>query len=157
MVFKRERNIAALIHVSTFSKYFVPFGNLVLPLLLWTGNRKESAYVEHHGKEALNFQLSLLLYAVLAGLVSIPLIVGALPNVFENGIPEIGALHRLNKLDIGFRDSGHGWGRLLVPVGFTGLVQLVLFAINLVYTILAVVRSSEGEWYRYPVTIRFIK
>lgn len=157
MINKREKNISSLVHASTFSKYFIPFGNFVLPLLLWSGNRRESSFIDHHGKQALNFQLSLLLYSIVAGIVSIPFLVGAMPNLFEYGFPDLGRLHRVNTFNVQIRDEGVLWRRLLIPVGITGLVQLGLFAVNIAYTILAVVRTSEGQRFRYPITLKFIK
>lgn len=157
MIHQQEKNISSLIHVSTFSKYFIPFGNFILPLLLWSGSRKESAFVDHHGKQALNFQLSLLMYAIIAGIVSIPFFVGAFPNLFEHGFPDLGRLHKLNNFNVHLRDSDILWGRILWPAGITGLIQLGLFAVNVVYSILAVVRSSEGQWFTYPISLKFIK
>ena len=31
---KHQRNLSALIHASTFSKFFIPFGNFIIPLVL---------------------------------------------------------------------------------------------------------------------------
>jgi len=42
---KHERNLAAVIHASTFSKFFIPFGNFILPLVLWTANKNENEFV----------------------------------------------------------------------------------------------------------------
>lgn len=42
---------------------------VVLSLVLWLVKRTESAYVDDHGKEAVNFQISLLIYALLSGVL----------------------------------------------------------------------------------------
>ena len=47
--------------------------------------------------------------------------------------------------------------RMWWPVGISGIVHLGLFAVNVVYTILATLRTNEGEVFKYPITIKFIK
>jgi len=65
-----ERNWAMFCHLSTFSSVIIPFGGIIGPLICWSSKRHESSFVDFNGKEALNFQLSMLLYL----LVCIPLI-----------------------------------------------------------------------------------
>ena len=48
-----ERTYAAVLHLSTF---LFP---LLGPLVLWLLQKDESRYVDHHGREALNFHLTL--------------------------------------------------------------------------------------------------
>ncbi|MGB5608763.1 DUF4870 domain-containing protein, partial [Eudoraea sp.] len=83
---KHERNLASIIHASTLSKFFIPFGNFLIPLVLWTANKNEQKFVDYNGKQALNFQISLLLYSVILGIISVPLVFGFLPNIFEGGL-----------------------------------------------------------------------
>ena len=68
---ENQKNVSAFIHLSTFLKYFFPFANFIAPLLIWTFN-KEKAFVDEHGKQAINFQLSVLVYTVLIGLICLP-------------------------------------------------------------------------------------
>jgi uncharacterized Tic20 family protein len=42
---------------------------VVVSLVLWFVKRTESAFVDDHGKEAVNFQISLLIYALLSGVL----------------------------------------------------------------------------------------
>src|SRR5436305_309305 len=46
----------------------IPFGNVLGPLILWLWKKDTNPGVDLHGKEALNFQLSMSLYMVIAGL-----------------------------------------------------------------------------------------
>tara|TARA_R110000796_G_scaffold35017_3_gene90087 strand:- start:55160 stop:55642 length:483 start_codon:yes stop_codon:yes gene_type:complete len=154
---KHEKNLSALIHASTFSKFFIPFGNFILPLVLWTANKKEYEFVDHNGKQALNFQISLLLYSIVLGIISIPFFIGFLPDLFDFGNFSFGNLNNFNNLDIHFDTNDFRFGRWLIPVGITGLLQGALFVINIVYTILAVIKTNEGQTFRYPITIKFIK
>ncbi|MCX6253002.1 MAG: DUF4870 domain-containing protein [Bacteroidia bacterium] len=66
-----ERNWAMLCHLSAFAGFFFPFGGIIGPLICWLSRRDESSWVNINGKASLNFQLSMLLYIVLA----IPLII----------------------------------------------------------------------------------
>src|SRR5262249_37735815 len=48
-----ERTLALMCHVGGFLTVFV------VPLVLWLLKRRDSTFVDHHGKEALNYQLTL--------------------------------------------------------------------------------------------------
>jgi len=61
-----ERNWAMLCHLSAFAGFFFPFGGIIGPLICWLTRRDESSWVNINGKASLNFQLSMLLYIVLA-------------------------------------------------------------------------------------------
>jgi hypothetical protein len=61
-----ERNWAMLCHLSAFAGFFFPFGAVIGPLICWLTRRDESSWVNINGKTSLNFQLSMLLYMVLA-------------------------------------------------------------------------------------------
>jgi uncharacterized Tic20 family protein len=72
-----ERTWAMLCHLSTFAGLIgVPFGNILGPLIAWMIKRDEYALVEDQGKEALNFQISMMIYSLicLVLIITIPLI-----------------------------------------------------------------------------------
>ncbi|MAU16307.1 MAG: hypothetical protein CMH46_12310 [Muricauda sp.] len=154
---KHERNLSAIIHASMFSKYFIPFGNFILPLILWTANKKQHEFVDYNGKQALNFQISMLLYSIVAGLISIPFFVGFWPDLFDWNIFGFHGLSDLNNLNIHIDSDDFRFGRLFWPVGISGFMQVVLGIVNIVFTILATIRTNEGEYFKYPFTIKFIK
>ena len=154
---KHERNLSAIIHASMFSKYFIPFGNFILPLILWTANKKEHAFVDYNGKQALNFQISMLLYSIVAGLVTIPFFIGFWPDLFDWNYFGFHGLSDLNNLNIHIDSDDFGFGKLFWPVGISGFLQVALGIVNIVFTILATIRTNEGEYFKYPFTIKFIK
>ena len=154
---KHERNLSAIIHVSTFSKYFIPFGNFILPLILWTANRKEQGFVDQNGKQVLNFQISLLLYSFTIVVLTVPFIVISIPEIFHIGMLNFNSLNGFNGIDYRFNANLLKLGALLLPVGIALLAQAGLFIMNIVYTILAAIRTSEGQNFKYPLTINFIK
>tara|TARA_R110002012_G_scaffold54189_9_gene139008 strand:+ start:3154 stop:3636 length:483 start_codon:yes stop_codon:yes gene_type:complete len=154
---KHERNLSAIIHASMFSKYFIPFGNFILPLILWTVNKKEHAFVDYNGKQALNFQISMLLYSIVAGLVTIPFFIGFWPDLFDWNFFGFHGLSDFNNLNFHIDSDDFRLGRLIWPVGISGFLQVALAAVNIVFTILATIRTNEGEYFKYPFTIKFIK
>lgn len=140
-----------------FSKYFFPFGNFILPLVLWMSNKNQYAFVDYNGKQALNFQISLLLYSILAGVISIPFIIGALPFQVDWDMGAFWDLDGFHLLDFHGEGGHFRFGQLFWPVGIFGLVQLGLALVNIVFSILATIRTNEGEHFQYPFTVKFIK
>lgn len=63
---EQERTWALMTHLSTFSGYVIPFGNVLGPLIIWLIKREQMPLVDQHGKEALNFQISVLIYALIS-------------------------------------------------------------------------------------------
>jgi uncharacterized Tic20 family protein len=108
------RTWAALCHASALLGVFLHFpGHLIPPLIIWLAKRDDSPELDAHGKEAVNFQISMLIY-------------NAVAVVF-----------------------------CLVLIGFVFLG--VLWVLNAVFVIIAAIQASDGKFYRYPITIRFIQ
>lgn len=108
------RTWAAFCHASALLGIFLHFpGHLLPPLIVWLWKRNESALIDAHGKEAVNFQLSMLVYNAIAAVLCV------------------------------------------VLVGCLFLV--VLWVLNTALCIIAAIQASEGKFYRYPMTIRFIQ
>ena len=152
---KHQKNLSAIIHISTFSKYFIPFGNFILPLILWTSNKKESEFVDHNGKEALNFQISILLYSIIIGIITIPF--------FIHGVWDFAHFlditdHNTHHIDFDIDDIFDlNLSRGLIFAGVGGIIGLGIFILDVFCTIIATIRANEEIRYRYPLTIRFIK
>ena len=84
----------------------------LLPLVVYLAMRKESEYVATNAREALNFHLTVLIYA----LCCIPLVFILI------GIP------------------------LLIVLGLGSLVLAII----------ATIKASDGQCYRYPLTLRLV-
>ncbi len=107
------RTWSVLCHASALLGLFFHFlGHLGGPLIVWLMKRGDSPEIDAHGKESLNFQISMLIYDAVAAILCIILI----------GIP----------------------------------ILIALWVLNTVFVIIASVKASEGKFYRYPITIRFI-
>lgn len=109
---------AVFAHLSALAGLVTGF-TFLGPLIIYLVKRDEGGFVRQHSAEALNFNLSVFIYALVGGLLTAILIVVLV-------------------------------GLLLLPLIFVAVIAWV------VLVILAAVRASKGELYRYPLTIRFV-
>jgi hypothetical protein len=87
---KEERNWALIAHLSSLSS-FMGIPGFVGPLIVWLVKKDELPFASAQAKEALNFQISLFLYAI-ACLALTLTIIGAvigIPGLLALGIIEI--------------------------------------------------------------------
>jgi uncharacterized protein len=52
-------------HLSAFAGVIVPLGNIIAPLIVWLARRERSAFVGNQAREALNFNISVAIGALL--------------------------------------------------------------------------------------------
>jgi uncharacterized Tic20 family protein len=72
---KKARTWGMLCHLTALSLFVgIPFGNLIGPLVVWLIKKNEYPLVDEQGKESLNFQLSMTIYSIIAGLLCFILI-----------------------------------------------------------------------------------
>ena len=147
---ENQKNIAAGIHLSTFLKYLFPFANFIAPLILWTIH-KEKPFVDSHGKRAINFQLSILLYSIGIGVLCLPFFV-----IFAaDFISLIEAMeHTIG--NPGFAEIRNLSGYILL-FGIAGLLLFGLFVLELYAVITATMYAAKGKLYKYPLCIPFLK
>ena len=67
---RSDRQLIVLTHLSQLVTLLIGFGSLILPLVLWLTNKDKVYEMDQHGKNILNFQISLLIYS----LICVPLI-----------------------------------------------------------------------------------
>lgn len=101
-----EKTWATLVHVGSL------FFSLLVPLIGYLVLKDRGPFVRSHTATALNFQLSLLIYSIVGGVLAI------------------------------------------VLVGF--LIIFAVVILNVVCSIIAAVKASRGEWYQYPLAVRFV-
>src|SRR6476646_12154774 len=64
-----------LCHATALAGFFVPWaGHILGPLIVWLAKRNDSPEIDQNGKESLNFQISMLIYNVIAGVLCLVLI-----------------------------------------------------------------------------------
>ena len=66
-----ERLWTMLCHLGALLGYVFPFGHIIAPLALWMLKRNHVAGVDKAGRESLNFQLTITLFALVAIMLSI--------------------------------------------------------------------------------------
>ncbi len=71
----QETTWAMVCHLCGFAGFIFPFGNLIAPLVVWAMKREKMPYVDEQGKEAVNFQLSITIYYIIA-LVLMLIVIG---------------------------------------------------------------------------------
>nr|WP_315252976.1 DUF4870 domain-containing protein [uncultured Flavobacterium sp.] len=146
-----EKKIAALTHLSTFTQYIIPFGNYIFPIILWTSKKDESEFVDHNGKQVLNFQLSILIYSLVLAMIAIPVFLfTVLRNISFNDL--------MHNEEIIFEHFDYGNSIGLLTVGALALFAFACIKVAEFFLIIyASVKASNGEEYNYPLTIPFLK
>ncbi len=82
------KNWAMICHLAGFFGFGLPVaGHVVGPLIIWMLKRDEHPFIDHQGKEAVNFQISMVIYMAIAS-----------PTIclFFIGIPILAALWLLD-------------------------------------------------------------
>jgi len=65
----QDRSWATLCHLVALAGFVgIPFGNVLGPLIFWLMMREKYPEIDEHGKESLNFQLTMTIYTIVAGL-----------------------------------------------------------------------------------------
>ena len=108
----QERLWGMLAHLLSFVAAYIALG-FVAPLVVLLVFGPRSAYVRAQAVESLNFNLSWLLYAIVAGILAV-----------------------------------------------IGIGLLILLALGIAYVVLVIIasiRANNGQLYRYPLTIRFVR
>ncbi|WP_452598840.1 DUF4870 domain-containing protein [Pontimicrobium sp. MEBiC01747] len=67
---KEDKQLLVITHLSQLVTLLTGFGSLILPLILWITQKERVYQMDSHGKSIINFQLSLIIYAI----VCVPLI-----------------------------------------------------------------------------------
>ena len=103
-----ERNYSIFMHLSPFlAAVFQPL--IIAPLVLWLMRKDDSVFNDDHGREVLNFMISMVLLTIILGVTII--------------------------------------GIAFLPV---------IYIVAIVNMIRGAVAAGNGEYFRYPMTWRFI-
>ena len=84
---KDEQTWAMVCHLSALAGFVIPFGNVIGPLVVWLVKKDTMPLVDQHGKEALNFQITVMI-AVFVCILLMLIVIG----VFLLVVVGIGAL-----------------------------------------------------------------
>lgn len=146
-----NNNLATFIHLSTLSQYCIPFGNYIFPILIWSTNKDKSEFIDFNGKQVLNFQLSIFLYTLVLALIAIPIFIG---TVFSS-IPFNAVINEHYFME------NHWNIENITGIVIIAIVAVLLFVgmkvAEFFLIIYASLKTANGEQYKYPLTIPFIK
>ena len=62
-------------HLAAFAGLIIPFGSIIGPLVVWLTKKDQSEFIDHHGKESLNFQITMAI-AFLVSFVLMIIVIG---------------------------------------------------------------------------------
>jgi uncharacterized Tic20 family protein len=141
MTSQNEKTTAALLHLSAFAKYLIPFAGIVVPLIIWQTKKHQSQYIDENGKSVINFHLSILVYSIISAII--------IGIFFLNTIIEYIQLQNAGQ-DIVPVDL---ITTVIIGVAVLGIWTIVEF----ILIILGSVKANEGTVYNYPFSISFIK
>jgi uncharacterized protein len=110
---QQTRQWAFILHLSVLAGFLVPLAGLVVPIVIWQLKKYDLPGIDAHGKNAVNWIISAIIYAV----VSVPLVFVII------GIP------------------------MLMALG----------ALGVVFPIIAGIKANDGELWKYPMSIPFLK
>ena len=71
---KDAKQWAMLTHLAAFAAFLIPFGNIIGPLLVWQLKKDLGPFVEKNGKEALNFQITIAIVALVCTMLMFALV-----------------------------------------------------------------------------------
>ena len=125
-------HVAALL-AALLTSWIAGVAGAIAALAVWMLVRDKSAFASEHAREALNFNLSMLIYTAVAAAITV-LLVGA----------------TLVTLGIGLL--------VTAPAGLLLLAVYAAIAVAwLVCSMVAAFKAYDGQPYRYPITIRLFK
>lgn len=112
LALKIDNQLLLITHLSQLLTYLTGFGGLLVPLILWALKKDEIVGMDEHGKEIINFQLSMLLFAIICiplillfglGIVGI-IVIGFISFIFPivNGVQAANGVFKKYPLSIRF-------------------------------------------------------
>lgn len=66
---KDARLWGMLCHLTAFAGFIVPFGSIIAPLVIWLIKKSDIPFVDDQGKESINFQITVLIAAIICGIL----------------------------------------------------------------------------------------
>ena len=122
-----EKQMGMFLHLSQLLNLIIPPGGLIAPIVLWQMKKDEMPALDAHGKMVVNWIISSTIYFFISGII------------IAIGIP-------LMLILVGF---------VLIFIG--GLAFAAVGIMGLVFAIIGGIKANNGEFWEYPLTIKFIK
>jgi uncharacterized protein len=127
----------------------IPGLGILIPYSVWQQDRDRHPFIMAVGKEVINFQISCLIYSLIATLLiglSWVTACGINPNVYSGMPSPTISQFTLNSSVFLI------WSGVLI-----GLFLLLAIGVQIGLIIFAATRANRGEFYLYPWTLRFLR
>jgi len=115
----------------------IPYAGLLVPYLVWQQGKTRHPFIDQQGKAAMNFLLSMAVYSIVLAIFSIFLL-------FSTCMMEI------SRPNSDFALFNAVCIALAVIAAFFAISQLVMISF-------AAAKAAQGQTYRYPFTIQFLR
>lgn len=139
-----EKTWGMIVHLSALIQFFFHFFGLILgPLVVWVIKKDSMPFVDNQGREVLNFNMSVTLYALVIGIGA-----SLVPFSFHRF-----DFHNLSPIEI----SGMWIG--MFSSGYMIIISIIFFALFLFWlinTIRGAIAANKGIRFKYPLTIHFL-
>lgn len=124
-----DKTIGIMVHIGTLIGAIIPFGNVLLPLMIYLIKKDSDEFSTENAKRSFNFQLSWSIYLFV-------LIITFIMILF-------------------YDTSFSGINSTVDIIGVLVIMGVMLFS-NLLLILVASFRASDGKYFDYPLTIPFI-
>lgn len=141
-----ESTNAFLIHICAFAGFAYPFGSIITPLIAWQTLKDRSQFLDNQGKEAVNFNISYSLYLFILSVIFVPFALGTFFRNFNN----------FNDFEMFPFNFDFNSNLFFGFIGFGSITGLIMI-IKVTLIVIAALKAKNGENYKYPFTIKFIK
>ena len=108
-----EKTYILVMHVAQFAGCLIPLLGFIAPIVMWYNGKDQSAEIDKHGKNIVNFIISWLIYYAVAFVLT------------------------------------------FVVIGI--FVFIALGIMQIIFVILAAIKASKGEYWKYPLTLTLVK
>ena len=135
-----ERTWGMYAHLSGLLAFTgIPFGGLLGPFVMYLQNKPVRPFATEQAREALNFHITYGIVQFVALVIAICAWFGMV----------IGVANAPKSADVPLANLG------VAGVAFAAFFLVYLW--TFVLTVVATIRASSGQIYRYPLTIRFVR
>ena len=133
-------------HLAALALFALPFGSILGPLIVWLIQKDKHPFIMEQGKEAVNFQISMVIYTIL--LTLLPTLILSILLCFCLLIAASSnlSLYLVSNFQI-----------LFLIIASIQIVFVLLTIFELIIIIFAAIRTYNGQSYRYPFNLRFLK
>jgi uncharacterized protein len=136
--------ISALFGIPMLVRFLFLFLSILGPLCVWQFKKNLDPAIDYHGKESVNFQLSLLIYWIILAILCFLLFYFTCRLLITPGETGLGKALIASAI-------------MAITLMPGAVISVIMGIAAFILVIFASIKASKGEFYRYPFTIRFPK